>query len=208
LESNQLEGEIPSAIGVLSELLVFSVHRNDLNGTMPEAFCFENASNETVSVTADCSEIDCPCCSFCCIGCEGDSAGDVVRGNLSPTSNLTVWDGCEPFVALDQSCYLEVSQIEVTFESCKPSGSDWIGMYRKEYAAIYTLNNAAPLQDEASIWSRSCGDQECSEPMAQNVVPLRIEGPKVENGEYTVFLVQGGVNVAMSDVFQVSRMCG
>jgi hypothetical protein len=233
LQSNQLEGEIPSTLGALYQLQVFSIHRNNVNGTMPEELCWENALNQTISMIADCSEIYCPCCSFCCVDCEGESGGQVVESTLSPisappststptapiavpsvtstptaplsTSTPTL---CEQSVTVDQSCYLrDGGIIQATFENCEPTGSDWIGMLSEEYFNVYILDNVAPSQAEASMWSQACGDQVCNVPTLQNVVAFTNEPPGVKEGNYRMYLVRGGVTTATSDIFQISRKC-
>jgi hypothetical protein len=62
LDNNRLTGTIPSSLGVLTNLTRLFLHNNQLNGTLP--LCDLNRTFEVL--VADCAEVSCPCCTFCC----------------------------------------------------------------------------------------------------------------------------------------------
>jgi Leucine-rich repeat (LRR) protein len=85
---NKIEGIVPSEMGALTDLTLFSIYLNPgITGTIPSEFAqltnlsffYLDGTSLTGTVTAavcsiptlsdfwaDCSEIDCPCCSTCC----------------------------------------------------------------------------------------------------------------------------------------------
>lgn len=65
LESNQLSGQVPTALVSLPFLTSLTVYNNQITGTMPFETC-----NLSVMI-ADCDELICECCTECCIGCQG-----------------------------------------------------------------------------------------------------------------------------------------
>ena len=199
LEANELDGEIPAAIGGLYRLEVFSVQQNKLNGTVPESLCWENLSNQTVSITADCSEIDCPCCTYCCIGCEGEAAGQVVARTAAPTAAP-----CVPSIMVAQPCYfLDSASIDVNVEYCTTSGFFWIFMIAEEH---FEMIGPAPLMEQATLWARGCGDQICDTPIVQNLLPAWQPGFAGEK-RYKMYLVLDGLTIAMSEIFEVRTAC-
>jgi hypothetical protein len=82
LESNELDGFIPSELGMLENLDVLAVHQNHLKGNMPDEIC-SVANTTNFVVTADCSEVQCECCTLCCMECKGDDSG-VLLQNTQP----------------------------------------------------------------------------------------------------------------------------
>ena len=67
LYGNELVGPIPQTHDRWSDLQVFEVYDNLLTGKMPQAICDEIASStyEFRTLSADCREVDCQCCSQC-----------------------------------------------------------------------------------------------------------------------------------------------
>ncbi|KAL7578251.1 hypothetical protein ACA910_012670 [Epithemia clementina (nom. ined.)] len=68
LYNNKLSGSIPEAVAAAwSSMEVFEIYGNDLNGTMPVAICtaVQNSGYELATITADCQEIECSCCTEC-----------------------------------------------------------------------------------------------------------------------------------------------
>jgi len=62
LSKNKLTGTIPSELGLLS-LGNFSFYANALSGSVDEIFC---GATVLPRLKADCEEVECPCCTFCC----------------------------------------------------------------------------------------------------------------------------------------------
>lgn len=70
ITDNRFAGQLPEELAALSELRVFRIDDNDLSGAIPDGLC--TAFDETRPVAyADCSEVACPCCSFCCADGQG-----------------------------------------------------------------------------------------------------------------------------------------
>jgi hypothetical protein len=71
LRGNNLSGTIPSAMGSMSMLDTLRLDANDFVGQLPPALCdsFNEASS---SYFADCRELACPCCNFCCNDATGE----------------------------------------------------------------------------------------------------------------------------------------
>ena len=62
LSKNILTGTIPSELGLLS-LGNFSFYANALSGSVDQIFC---GATVLPRLKADCEEVECPCCMFCC----------------------------------------------------------------------------------------------------------------------------------------------
>ena len=62
LFTNALTGTIPSGLGLLP-LSYFTFSGNTLTGSVDQSFCHRS---EWPILTADCDEVDCPCCATCC----------------------------------------------------------------------------------------------------------------------------------------------
>jgi hypothetical protein len=75
-EDNQLSATIPSSFVALTVLKYLYLNDNQLVGTMP--FC--NSDLRFDDLVADCAEVNCTCCTYCC---------PVAFGNI------TVFSGCE-----------------------------------------------------------------------------------------------------------------
>jgi len=65
LGNNKLRGTIPVNLGSINRLHTLRLEGNNLSGTMPYAVC-AGFSRDFSTFYADCSEVDCPCCNFCC----------------------------------------------------------------------------------------------------------------------------------------------
>jgi Leucine-rich repeat (LRR) protein len=70
LTGNRLAGILPNSIGQLAQLRVFRIDENDLTGEVPQRLCSIFDITQPVAY-ADCAEISCPCCSYCCVDGEG-----------------------------------------------------------------------------------------------------------------------------------------
>jgi Leucine-rich repeat (LRR) protein len=70
LAGNRLSGPLPASLASLNRLAEIRLEDNDLTGAVPSEVC-DVWYEELPTVYADCGEIDCPCCNFCCIDGEG-----------------------------------------------------------------------------------------------------------------------------------------
>jgi hypothetical protein len=67
----RMAGTIPSSLERLTALTDVRLYNSQFDGIVP--FCSDNSVNQTfVSLAADCDEVDCPCCTHCCPGSDGD----------------------------------------------------------------------------------------------------------------------------------------
>ena len=78
LESNRFYGTIPPQLADLSSSLqTLTLHRNQLTGIMPLCPSTTSESSEGIiltTLTADCpEEVQCECCTACCMGCQKDN---------------------------------------------------------------------------------------------------------------------------------------
>jgi len=64
LVANKLTGTIPTELGQISSLSLFSFFENMLYGSVHEIFC--GSTGVIPALEADCEEVDCPCCTYCC----------------------------------------------------------------------------------------------------------------------------------------------
>jgi hypothetical protein len=67
LYSNELTGTIPTELGTINTLEVLELHKNVFTGTMPESICtiFDTSDYADKSLTVDCDEVSCDCCTQC-----------------------------------------------------------------------------------------------------------------------------------------------
>lgn len=86
MEANQLQGTVPSELGLLQNLDILSIHHNKFVGSIPEEICLVYDKNPDMALVADCSEVTCKCCTICCSGCEGDAAGVLEEQSFSQTA--------------------------------------------------------------------------------------------------------------------------
>ena len=64
IRANLLTGLVPSELGQLSSLETLDLSGNSFTGSLDETIC---GMSDLPSLTADCMEVDCPCCTFCCV---------------------------------------------------------------------------------------------------------------------------------------------
>lgn len=110
---------------------------------------------------------------------------------------------------MDRPCYRRGNDaVRVTFENCEPTELDWIGLFEEDFIEFYALNETAPFQEESNIWVRGCGDTGCNMPTARNTITFGDDEPiRVKEGDYRVYLIQDGLTIATSEVFEVSKKC-
>jgi len=78
ISKNQISGELPDSLGLLSKLESLSIYDNGISGVMLPSIC----NLELDYLAADCDEIVCDCCTHCCDQVE------CIEFSPSPTSNL------------------------------------------------------------------------------------------------------------------------
>jgi hypothetical protein len=61
--STAMTGALPTELGLLSSLQEAELHRTSFTGSVNETLC--NISSLSV-LWADCEEVECPCCTYCC----------------------------------------------------------------------------------------------------------------------------------------------
>ena len=84
LSENEIFGEIPQALGNLANLEVLDVGGNNLRGVIPERVC----ELPMAEITADCEEVSCTCCDFCCVDgdeCEENQLPEETPAPMSAT---------------------------------------------------------------------------------------------------------------------------
>jgi hypothetical protein len=65
LNDNGFNGTVPDSFALLGNLNVLRLDSTDLTGSVPSEVC--GTFNEThPTLFADCEEINCPCCTYCC----------------------------------------------------------------------------------------------------------------------------------------------
>ena len=124
--NNHFSGTVPPAFGELYRLSTLSLHHNDLTGQMiaPRQFCQSLESNSSdsklLSLTADCAEITCPCCTECCIGCVGS------EGTLVPNIVQSLTSTEAPSVQGDNATTFPSTAVtENVAPSLSPSRQDY-----------------------------------------------------------------------------------
>jgi hypothetical protein len=247
---------------------------------MPLELC-PNSSNMT-TLTADCYEVECACCTDCCFGCVDDggtlvavapgtpmpSSSPIVGEPLSPGSSTEnpaasleptlvptgLFDNLRPALArhespstapttaypsvipsdtpslipsdqpsfmpsaapsecifqmsTDQSCYRkDEDTMVVSFHNCDAKPNDWVGLYSQR--TLLLMWDIPFFQQEADLWVRTCGDQECTDQVTSGTVTFGEEGLRLGKAGYQVVLVRNGKANAISDQVIVSNNnCG
>lgn len=94
LQGNELNGIIPVELAMLDQLSTLSLHQNELEGSLPIELCPANATIEFLS--ADCIEVECECCTHCCMECEGDQGSvtpvEFIDGRFDPDDDFNITD--------------------------------------------------------------------------------------------------------------------
>lgn len=83
LGSTQVSGTLPSEMGDLPLLIDVKVARTNLGGQMPSGICNRDLGGG--EIRADCQELDCPCCTICCV-----DGGSCSASTASPTQVTTL----------------------------------------------------------------------------------------------------------------------
>jgi hypothetical protein len=80
---NEFTGTVPTEVSKWTSINSVSIKYNMLNGTLPafgNNFCPKNGTGPTGDLWANCEEIVCDCCSFCCANdeCCNDKTGQCI----------------------------------------------------------------------------------------------------------------------------------
>jgi Leucine-rich repeat (LRR) protein len=68
IDQNEFTGTLPTELGELKKLVTLFMFQNHLNGTVPAPVCELQKNAMLKNLWADCQdELDCPCCSACCV---------------------------------------------------------------------------------------------------------------------------------------------
>eukprot|EP00797_Seminavis_robusta_P036475 Sro932_g221660.1 leucine Rich Repeat (290) ;mRNA; r:25916-26785 len=71
LNNNLLTGPVPSSLGTLPSLSLFFVDNNSVSGSMSLSLCslpqFSVNATDRLPLAADCGEVNCDCCTICCV---------------------------------------------------------------------------------------------------------------------------------------------
>ena len=67
--STLMNGTLPSELGLLSSLITVELQSSSFTGSLNDTIC--NLPNMSL-LWADCAEVDCPCCNFCCYDDEAE----------------------------------------------------------------------------------------------------------------------------------------
>ena len=65
IDNNKFSGQLPRELSSLKKLQELNIHLNDLSGRVPDGICALTENGKLKSFTADCSEIECDCCTLC-----------------------------------------------------------------------------------------------------------------------------------------------
>jgi hypothetical protein len=238
---------------------------------MPLELC-PNSSNIT-TLTADCFEVECDCCTDCCLGCVDDGGKLVAVPPGTPTSSSTslepspvptgLFEKLRPALSRQESpssapttsdypseipsdspslipsnqpslipsgrpsfmpsaapseCIFEMSTDQVcyrkdedamvvSFHNCYAKPSDWVGLYSQ--MTLLLMRDVQFLQQEAELWVRTCGDQECTDQVTSGTVTFGEDGLRLRKAGYQAVLVRDGKAYAFSQPLIVSKKnCG
>jgi hypothetical protein len=83
LNHNMLTGTIPLEMTQLSSLVVFSMKSNSFRGSVQETLCSSLLLPQLITLSADCDEVDCPCCTICCYDNQLFCDEEVEQGNVT-----------------------------------------------------------------------------------------------------------------------------
>jgi hypothetical protein len=196
LESNRLNGTIPVEFGELSRLSSLTVHQNDLTGEMPLGLCPGSPDSSMTSLTADCDEISCDCCTDCCIGCFPLPSPSPTFLSTVPSSSPSFYEStslpispsaisdipssvppvapsssptpkCVASISTDKLCFGKEETIQVTFENCHPAASDWVAIRETKYASQLRIPFFKYYE---ALRLRPCGSQTCMDPVKSGSV--------------------------------------
>jgi hypothetical protein len=91
----------------------------------------------------------------------------------------------------------------VSFHNCYAKPNDWVGLYSQ--LTLLLMQDVQFLQQEAELWVRTCGDQECTDEVTSGTVTFGEDGLRLRKAEYQAVLVRDGKAYAFSEAVIVSK---
>lgn len=82
LNNNNFSGTLPTELGLLQEYRTLTLEKNSFIGSIPAVVC-EYVNQTYPSLQADCLEVECPCCRYCCSD-DADECTCTIVGELRP----------------------------------------------------------------------------------------------------------------------------
>ena len=159
LQGNELQGFVPVELASLEGLVSIFLHKNNFEGSVPIEFCA--AADEGVAfLSADCMEIECECCTHCCMSCEGDEGlltpVDLLDGRFEPDGDFNTTDYNTTDAPSDEFNITEAPSDEMNFTEA-PSALEIVVTNETETSApsnapevIETLSPSSAPDDETS----------------------------------------------------------
>lgn len=237
LESNQLQGHIPAALGNSSVLQDLSLNDNALTGQVPSELC---AIESLISLTVDCEAVVCSCCQDC-----GVISSNITTSTMSPTeqssqgatdspsaptsmssTSMTTLDDEESSntttipptpchqVESIRECFEREEAIELTMVNCDAGDGDVLAFYR-----LRDVEDSSFLRNPL-FWEPTCGETACTGTITEET--LTFEGFRsqklddmpwpLQREEYVLMLLRfvggGSMRVmAESGPFSVDNRC-
>lgn len=114
-------------------------------------------------------------------------------------------DLCRDEVSVSKPCYTFGEPIEVSYKSCSPGASNWLGVFRQGSSDRY-----GRMRQRAAYWEMPCGGHNvpCSTPMHSGTMTMNT---RIGRGRYQVHSI-GGINRpfisnSSSQVFVIRNNC-
>ena len=156
---------------------------------------------ELETLTADCDEINCKCCTKCCFGCDGTMSKLVPQTSpptLKPTKAPTNLPsspptmkptGCTSSLSADKMCYITgTDDITLSFQNCDAKEFDWIGFFPADLMNFDEKKIMKLNQKKAEYWVGTCGDEFCEDIVGSGTLAIP-NTADLESGQYLVLLM-------------------
>ena len=133
---------------------------------------------------------------------------------VSPTTPPTAVQCNEDTISVSQACVNGQNSIIIDFSVCNPTGSDWIGLYPDNIAAVVPNGDGTYTIDASYFdWVFTCGDKFCEESPSSNSFALPINNPAFKQISLRVYLNREGNGqtwdvVTQSQAFVLTNPCG
>ena len=114
-----------------------TLHNNSLTGSLEESFCNQTGFGSFFGLTADCDEVDCPCCTECCSDLTGECTIDVPATCSALEYFYEACDECIDPLGTECECIGEnrtnLSCIDTGCQPCNPDGTVCVENYEFGY---------------------------------------------------------------------------
>ena len=162
---------------------------------------------ETVSV--DCEEQGCQCCTECADEDNEPSAAPVavtlapsVAGTTAPPTE------CVDSIESISGCYAPDEPINLEFVNCEPENDDWVGIYeaRENFGSL----------PNPPVWSWACGTRNCREAVGSDLFALdEVHASNgawpLDEGNYVIIMARNSAQpytaYAVSAEFTIDEGC-